>query len=97
MYIILTEKNMGEISKNLEEGMTSFVSRALENSYSLVMGNAVITSSNGNSYTINFKKVPYENIKSISTQSFSVNDTVKILANKYRNIYSDIIIIGKTL
>ena len=33
MYIILTEKNMGEISKNLEEGMTSFVSRALENSY----------------------------------------------------------------
>ena len=61
------------------------------------MGNAIITSIDGNNYTINFKKVSYNNIKTISTQTFVVNDTVKILANKYRNVYSDMIIIGKTL
>lgn len=88
---------MGEIKDNLEEGIFSFVNSAIENSYSLVMGNAIITSIDGNNYTINFKKVSYNNIKTISTQTFVINDTVKILANKHRNVYSDMIIIGKTL
>lgn len=88
---------MGEIEKNLIEGITSFVNSALDNKYNLIMENAVITGVNNHTYTISLKKVSYSNIKTISTQTFAVKDTVKILANKYRNVYSDIVIIGKTL
>ena len=84
-----------KIKNTLENAIAEFVSSFIDNSYSVVMFNAIIISSSNNLYTIKYRGITYNNIQTLNNQVFSVNDVVKVLANRTNKVFTDIIIIGK--
>lgn len=88
---------MGTISDDMIDGITYYVNKIISDSYRLIMETAKITEKNGNVYTIKLKEVEYKNVRTISTQTLNVDDTVKVLGNLVKHKYTDLVIIGKLL
>ena len=88
---------MGTISDDMIDGITYYVNKIISDSYRLIMETAKITGKNGNVYTIKLKEVEYKNVRTISTQTLNVDDTVKVLGNLVKHKYTDLVIIGKLL
>ena len=86
---------MGTISDDMIDGITYYVNKIISDSYRLIMETAKITEKNGNVYTIKLKEVEYKNVRTISTQTLNVDDTVKVLGNLVKHKYIDLVIIGK--